>query len=47
MKEKLNLLIEDHRRIVLEYLSILYIGNFSETEKTNSNVIRVLFLLNF
>ena len=52
MKEKLNPLVEEYRRSIVNQnsftvLSILYITNFCETRKINSNAIRVLFLLNF
>ena len=52
MKEKLNP-VEEYRRInskskYFRVLSILYITNFCDTRKINSNAIRVLFrLLNF
>ena len=50
MKEKLNPLVEEYRRInskpkSFRVLSILYIANFCETMKINSNTIRVFFLL--
>ena len=50
MKEKLNPLVEEYRRInrkpnSFRVLSILYNTNFCETSKLNSNAIRVLFLL--
>ena len=49
MKEKLNP-VEEYIRINSKpkwyrVLSILYIANFRETRKINSNSIRVLFLL--
>ena len=52
MKEKLNSLVEDTEELIVNQnsfrvLSILYITNFCETRKINSNAIRVLFLLNF
>ena len=53
LKEKLNLLVDEYRRInsktnIFRVLSILYITNFSETRKINPNAIRVLSLrLNF
>ena len=53
LKEKLNPLVDEYRRInsktnIFRVLSILYITNFSETRKINSNAIRVLSLrLNF
>ena len=50
MKEKLNPLVEEFRGInskpnSFRVLSILCITNFCETRETNSNAIRVLFLL--
>ena len=51
MKEKLNPLLEEYRRIYnkpknsFRVLSILYITNFCETRKMNSNAFRLLFLL--
>ena len=50
MKEKLNPLVEDTEESIVNQnsfrvFSILYITNFCETRKTNSNAIRVLFLL--
>ena len=50
MKEKLNPLIKECRIInrkpnSFRVLSILYIRNFCETRKINSNAISVLFLL--
>ena len=50
MKEKLNPLVEDTKESIVNQnsfrvLSILYITNFCETRKINSNAIRVLFLL--
>ena len=44
LKEKLNLLVDEYRRInsktnIFRVLSILYITNFSETRKINSNAI--------
>ena len=50
MKEKLNPLIEEYRKSIVNQnsfrvLSNLYITNFRETRKINSNQIRVLFLL--
>ena len=49
-KEKLNSIIEDTEEPIVNQnsfrvLSILYITNFCETRKINSNAIRVLFLL--
>ena len=50
MKEKMNSLVEDTEEPIanqnsFRVLSTLYITNFCETRKTNSNAIRVLFLL--
>ena len=47
MKEKLNPLDEESivNQDSFRVLSILYIINFCETRKINSNAIRVLFLL--
>ena len=50
MKEKMNSLVEDTEEPIanqnsFRVLSALYITNFCETRKTNSNAIRVLFLL--
>ena len=50
MKEKMNSLVEDREEPIANQnsfraLSTLYITNFCETRKTNSNAIRVLFLL--
>ena len=50
MKEKLNPLVEDTKESIVNQnsfrvLSILYITNFCETRKINSNAIQVLFLL--
>ena len=49
MKEKLNPLVEDTKESIVNQnsfrvLSILYITNFCETRKINSNAIQVLFL---
>ena len=46
MKEKLNPLVEEYRRInskprYFRVLSILYIANIFETRKINSNAVRV------
>ena len=50
MKEKMNPLVEEYRRInskwvffSIRVLSILYITNFCETRKKNSNAIQVFF----
>ena len=48
LKEKLNPLVEEESIVnqnSFRVLSILYITNFCETRKINSNAIRVLFLL--
>ena len=50
MKEKLNPLVEEYRRINgkptnQRVLSISYITDLCETRKINSNAIRLLFLL--
>ena len=50
MKEKLTPLLDQYRRInskpnSFRVLNILYITNFCETRKINSNAIRALFLL--
>ena len=50
MKEKLNHLLRSTEESIVNQnsfreLSILYIKNFCETRKINSNAIRVLFLL--
>ena len=50
MKEKLNPLIEEYRKSIVNQnsfrvLSNLYITNFCETRKISSNPIRVFFLL--
>ena len=50
MKEKMNSLVEHTEEPIANQnsfraLSTLYIKNFCETRKTNSNAIRVLFLL--
>ena len=44
MKEKLNLFVEEYRN-GFRVLSILYITNFCETRKIDSNAIQVYFLL--
>ena len=50
IKEKLNSFVEDTEESIVSQnsfriLSILYITNFCETRKINSNAIRVLLLL--
>ena len=50
MKEKLNPLVEDTEESIVNQnnfrvLSILYITNFFESRKINSNATQVLFLL--
>ena len=44
MKEKLSLFVEEYRNS-FRVLSILYITNFCETRKIDSNAIQVYFLL--
>ena len=50
MKEKLTPLVEEYKRISIvnqnsfRAFSVLYITNFCETRKINSNLIRALFL---
>ena len=51
MEEKLNPSLRSTEEAIVNQtsfrvLSILYITNFCETRKTNSNAIQVLFLLN-
>ena len=52
MNEKLNASLRSAEESIVNQnsfrvLSILYITNFCETRKINSNAIRVLFLLEF